>query len=49
MACKGETSTNGAYLTAMIGGGGWITTCVIGGEVTKEVEEVGLGDVEWII
>jgi hypothetical protein len=49
MACKGEANTKGAYLVAMIGGGGWTTTFVIGGEVTDEEEEVGLGDVEWII
>jgi hypothetical protein len=42
MACKGATNTNGAYLAAMIGGGGWTTTCVIGGVVTEDVEDEGL-------
>jgi hypothetical protein len=48
------TKTRGAYLFSMIGGRGWIagthvtgwiTTCVVVGEVLEDMEEVGLEDI----
>jgi len=44
MPCKGEANTRGEYISSMIGVGGQMTTCVIGGEVTYKVDDVGLGD-----
>jgi len=46
MLCNGEANTRGAYIVAMIDGGRWMKTCIIVVELTKDMEEEGLGGIE---
>ena len=49
MACKGAAKNKGAYRASMMGGGGGMTTWMVGEVATEDEDEEGLDSDEGVI